>query len=107
MNRTRRSAMKLVLGGDDRAIVEPTARCGAGSRVGAEPRPLRIVGRLAVLCIVLVAAAAPKAKATLLDDATERYRRFMITDIDQALAGAPAFRDRIRAHEVAGAKKAG
>ena len=98
--------MKLVLSGDDCAIVEPRATRGAGSRGGFGPRLRHAVGRLAVLCIVLMAAAAPKAKATSLEDATERYRRFMISDIDQALAGARALRDRIDANDVAGAKKA-
>jgi len=58
-----------------------------------------------VLGIVLTAMPSP-VRAEPLDDAAERYRPYMISDIDQALAGARALRDRINAQDIAGAQKA-
>ncbi|HUC51630.1 MAG TPA: EfeM/EfeO family lipoprotein [Xanthobacteraceae bacterium] len=49
---------------------------------------------------------APSAGADPLDDAVERYRPYMIDDIDHALAGAHELRDRIVANDIAGAQKA-
>lgn len=44
--------------------------------------------------------------AASLDEATERYRALLITDMDQALAGTRLLKDRIDANDLAGAKKA-
>jgi iron uptake system EfeUOB component EfeO/EfeM len=65
----------------------------------------RIIGRFAASCIAF-AAAAEAAQAGPLDDAVERYRSYMIDNIDRALAGAHDMRDRIGAADVAGAQKA-
>jgi iron uptake system component EfeO len=54
----------------------------------------------------IAAVLIPSAGADPLDDAVERYRPYMIDDIDHALAGAHELRDRIVAHDVAGAQKA-
>ena len=62
--------------------------------------------RLVVLCIVFATAAAQKLHAASFDEATERYRGFMIADMDRALAGARALRDRIKANDIPGAKEA-
>ena len=65
--------------------------------------------RLALPCIVvavLATTAAPKIHAASFDEATERYRGFMIADMDRALAGAQTLRDRIKANDIPGAKKA-
>jgi iron uptake system component EfeO len=63
-----------------------------------------------VLCAVLGAAAVAVTTASVsaqsLDEVAERYRPYMITNIDQALAGARELRDRIVAHDIAGAQKA-
>jgi hypothetical protein len=75
----------------------------AGSAIGSKRRALRAVERLTVLGIVL---AGPAAHAAPLDDAAERYRPYIIDDIDQALAGARNLRDRIVARDIAGAQKA-
>lgn len=65
--------------------------------------------RLALPCIVvavLATTAAPKIHAASFDEATERYRGLMIADMDRALAGAQTLRDRIKANDIPGAKKA-
>ena len=66
---------------------------------------VRGFGRLAVLCVVF-AAAATQLHAASFDEATEHYRRFMIADMDRALAGAQILRDCINANDIPGAKKA-
>lgn len=63
-----------------------------------------LVGML-LIGMVLVGMAVP-VRAQSLDDATERYRPFMMKDIDRALAGARELRERIVAHDLAGAQKA-
>lgn len=60
--------------------------------------------RLIPLCILLATAAAHKAHAASFDDATEQYRRFLIADMDQALAGARSLRDQINADDIAAAR---
>jgi iron uptake system component EfeO len=67
---------------------------------------VRGFGRLAVLCVVFATAAAHQLHAAPFDEATDRYRRFMIADMDRALAGVYALRDRINANDIPGAKKA-
>ena len=96
--------MNLVRDGGVCAIVKLSALRGAGSSSGF--RPPRVFRRLAVLCIVLAAAAARPANAAPLDEAAERYRPYMINDIDQALAGARKLRDRVTANDVQGAQRA-
>jgi iron uptake system component EfeO len=51
-------------------------------------------------------AVSPAADAEVLGDAAERYRPYMIDEIDQALAGAQTLRDRIAAQDINGAKQA-
>jgi iron uptake system component EfeO len=66
-------------------------------------------GRLAVLYMVFAmfaTAAAPNLHAASFDEAAERYRGFMIADMDRALVGAQTLRDRIKANDIPGAKKA-
>lgn len=45
-------------------------------------------------------------RAATPDDAIESYRAYLIDDIDHALAGARALRDRVDARDMAGAQKA-
>jgi iron uptake system component EfeO len=63
-------------------------------------------GKGAILGALLAALAAPAAHAEALEDAAERYRPYMIEEVDQALTGARMLRDRIGANDVDGAKKA-
>jgi iron uptake system component EfeO len=56
-----------------------------------------------VCCLgVLVASSC---RAASLDDAAERYRPYMVEQIDQSLAGARALRERIAAKDTDGAKR--
>lgn len=64
-----------------------------------------LFGVLAALALVGMAAPVP-VRAGSLDDASERYRPFLIKDIDQALTGARELRERVVAHDLAGAQKA-
>jgi iron uptake system component EfeO len=63
-------------------------------------------GKGAILGALLAALAIPAAHAEALEDAAERYRPYMIEEVDQALTGARRLRDRIGANDVDGAKKA-
>ncbi len=54
---------------------------------------------------IALAAAFP-ARAGLLDAAVERYRPYLVADIDQALAGARDMRARLAASDLLGARKA-
>jgi iron uptake system component EfeO len=54
---------------------------------------------------IALAAALP-ARAGLLDAAVERYRPYLVADIDQALAGARDMRARLTARDLVGARKA-
>jgi iron uptake system component EfeO len=59
-----------------------------------------------VLCLLLLVFGLRQADAAKLDDAAERYRPYMIEGIGSALTGARDLRERIAAHDLAGAKKA-
>lgn len=74
----------------------------AGSPVNYTTR-IRVGVRLIALCAALAASAA---QGELLDQTIERYRPTLVSDIDQALAGARQLRDRIAAGDTAGARKA-
>jgi iron uptake system component EfeO len=58
------------------------------------------------MALCIAAAAALPAKAEPLDAGVERYRSYLVADIDQSLAEARNMRDRLTAHDVAGARKA-
>ena len=58
------------------------------------------------LCLLLLACGLQRANAAKLDDAAERYRPYMIEGIGSALSGARDLRERVAAHDLAGAKKA-
>jgi iron uptake system EfeUOB component EfeO/EfeM len=61
----------------------------------------------ALLCVVAAALAAPaRGNATPFDDAVETYRRQLIDDIGQSLAGARTLRARIAADDLDGARQA-
>jgi iron uptake system component EfeO len=62
--------------------------------------------RSAFLGVLLAVLVSPAADAEVLGDAAERYRPYMIDEIDQALAGARTLRDRIAAKDIDGAKQA-
>jgi iron uptake system component EfeO len=62
--------------------------------------------RLLVLGMMAALAGAPQAGAAPLEAAAESYRRYLIDDIGQALAGAGALRERLAAHDLDGARKA-
>jgi iron uptake system component EfeO len=62
-----------------------------------------VVGRLMALSVALAASAA---QAEMFDQAVERYRPTLVSDIDQALAGTRQLRDRIAAGDTTGARKA-
>ena len=66
----------------------------------------RLLSRLILLCVSFTAIAVDKVQAAPFDEATEQYRRFMIADMDQALAGVRALRDRMNAYDIPAAKKA-
>jgi iron uptake system component EfeO len=55
---------------------------------------------------MLGSGLVPAARANALDDAAERYRPFMVADIDQALAGARTLHERVVAKDLAGAQRA-
>jgi iron uptake system EfeUOB component EfeO/EfeM len=56
--------------------------------------------------VIFMGAAAAAMLAGPFSEAIERYRPYMISDIDQALAGARDMRGRIVAHDIPGAQKA-
>jgi iron uptake system component EfeO len=58
------------------------------------------------LCLLLLVCGLQRANAAKLDDAAERYRPYMIEGIGSALSGARDLRERVAAHDLAGAKKA-
>lgn len=55
---------------------------------------------------LFVVGTAPSVWADTLDDAAEKYRPLMITDIDQTFAGAKTLNERIAANDIVGAQKA-
>jgi iron uptake system EfeUOB component EfeO/EfeM len=65
---------------------------------------LRLLSPIALVAAAL-GATAPASAATLDDDA-ERYRPYMIEQIDQALASARTLHERTAAKDLDGAKKA-
>jgi iron uptake system component EfeO len=65
-----------------------------------------VIGWLIAFCILIAAATIAPAHAESLDEAVERYRPAIVSDIDQALAGARVLRDRIVARDFTGAQKA-
>jgi iron uptake system component EfeO len=60
---------------------------------------------LLTACGIALAAALP-AKAGPLDVVVERYRPYLVADIDRALAGARDMRERLTARDIVGARKA-
>jgi iron uptake system component EfeO len=61
---------------------------------------------IGMVVLALLASGSHRAEATVLDDAVERYRPYLIEGIDQALAGARDLRSKAAAHDVAGARQA-
>jgi iron uptake system component EfeO len=59
-----------------------------------------------VFCVAFAAIAVNKVQAAAFDEATEQYRRLMIADMDQALAGSRQLRDCLAANDIAAARKA-
>jgi iron uptake system component EfeO len=58
------------------------------------------------LCVIIAMTWAPDAGAWPLDGAAERYRSYLIDDIGRALAGTRIMRERMKAHDLDGAKQA-
>ena len=58
------------------------------------------VGHLIVVCCALVADVG-LARADSLEQAADRYRPYMVEQIDQSLAGARALRDQLSAKDIA------
>lgn len=56
-------------------------------------------------CIIVAAVWVSNASAAALDDAAERYRRYLIEDIETSLAGAHALRECILAKDADCAKR--
>jgi iron uptake system component EfeO len=59
-----------------------------------------------LLSAIVALFAVPQVGAAPLEAAAERYRHDLIEDIGQALAGARALRERLAAHDLAGARNA-
>jgi len=78
------------------------------SHIAVPPRLVRIgaASIAAFLAALLAAAGVAPARAETLEAAAERYRPYMIENVDRSLAGARKLSDRIAAADVAGAKKA-
>jgi iron uptake system component EfeO len=62
-------------------------------------------GALVVAVFSLGVLGSLPCRADPLDDAAERYRPYMIEQIDQSLAGARALRERLTANDADGAKR--
>ena len=60
----------------------------------------------AALCLFLLMFGLARAEAATLDDAAQRYRPYVIEGIGSALAGARDLKERVAAHDLAGARKA-
>src|SRR5262249_1086064 len=73
------------------------------NRLGARRALLR---RAAVASMVAAAAFTPHALAAPLDQGVERYRGYLIEDIDRAVIGVRALRDHLKARDLDGAKRA-
>jgi iron uptake system EfeUOB component EfeO/EfeM len=76
------------------------------ARTRATPSRSRGSVCAAVVCIAAALAAPPHAGATPLEDCAETYRRHLIDDIGQSLAGARTLRARIAAADLDGARQA-
>ena len=61
---------------------------------------------LFLLVFGLLVFSLGRADAAKLDDAAERYRPYVIEGIGSALAGARDLKERVAAHDLAGARKA-
>lgn len=59
-----------------------------------------------LVSLLLAVSVVSAARSETLDAAAERYRPYMIADIDRSLAGARMLEDRIAVKDLAGAKKA-
>jgi iron uptake system component EfeO len=59
-----------------------------------------------LLGAIVALAAAPQVGAGSLETAAESYRRYLIDNISQAVAGARALREHLIAHDVEGAREA-
>lgn len=78
---------------------------GFTANIGSKLRLTEFSGRVAILCIML-SAVASGAPVDPLAEAAERYRIYVIEDMDRVLAGARALRDRVAAKDLDGAKRA-
>jgi iron uptake system component EfeO len=62
--------------------------------------------QVALLCVAVATAGSQGSHAAPFDEATERYRGYMIADMDRALAGSRQLRDYLNANDIAAAKEA-
>jgi len=74
--------------------------------VAARERHLAHQVATLLLGAALLAAGAASARAAALDEAAESYRAYMITDVDQSLAGAKTLQERVKAKDLGGAQQA-
>lgn len=82
------------------------ARCWRRSRRAERPGLAALLAFAQAITVGVAVAAAGSAKAAPLAAAVERYRPYLVADIDQSLAGARTMRDRLAAGDVAGARQA-
>jgi iron uptake system component EfeO len=73
-------------------------------RVFFEAGVARACGAAVIAVFCLCVLGSSPSHADPLDDAAERYRPYMIEQIDQSLAGAQALRERLAANDTDGAK---
>lgn len=57
-------------------------------------------------CLIIAIISTSDAGASPLDGAAERYRGYLIEDIERSLAGTRIMRERMEAHDLEGAKRA-
>ena len=95
----------LTLAVDFRRLVwEPTL---INHRIGMARGDRRFFPWRAVfLCLIIGVTRIPDAGASSLDGAAERYRSYLIDDIGRALVGTRIMRERMKAHDLDGAKQA-
>lgn len=79
---------------------------GCNSNTGSTPRLSGLVVRIGILCVLLAPVAIPRARADPFDEGAERYRIYLVKDMERVLAGARALRERIAAKDLDGAKSA-
>jgi iron uptake system component EfeO len=65
----------------------------------------RISLRLMLIAVCVFGWPAMPSWADALQEAAERYRPYMVEEIDQSLAGARALRERLGANDIDGAKR--